>query len=112
MVILSMLLILPVWLFITAMSFILPWLGMALTTVAAILLACNALFLLLLLFIRAWWKKSGRMKREYIDSLDGWKRYALLAARVLLIVAVVWEAIVVAVCAGLLVFRPWDAVLP
>lgn len=34
----------PVWIVMIALAFLLPWLGMALTTVAAILLACNAGF--------------------------------------------------------------------
>lgn len=102
----------PVWLIMIAMAFILPWLGMALTTVAAILLACNAGFFALLLFIRVKWKATGRMDREFIDGHEGWKRYALISVKVLLTGGVIWEAIVVLVCAGLLIFQPWNAILP
>ncbi len=102
----------PVWIVMIALAFILPWLGMALTTVAAILLACNAGFLALLLFARFKWKATGRMDKAYIDGYAGWKRYALLAVKVLLTAGVIWEILVVLVCAGLLIFQPWNAVLP
>lgn len=102
----------PVWIVMIALAFILPWLGMALTTVAAILLACNAGFLALLLFIRHKWKATGRMDKGFIDGYGGWKRYALLAAKVLLTAGVIWEILVVLVCAGLLIFQPWNAILP
>ena len=106
------LLLWPVWIVMVAMAFILPWLGMALTTVAAILLACNAGFLALLLFIRFKWKATGRMDKEFINGYEGWKRYGLLSVKVLLNAGVIWEIIVVIVCAALLVFQPWNAVLP
>ena len=102
----------PVWIVMIALAFILPWLGMALTTVAAILLACNAGFLALLLFARFKWKAAGRMDKGFIDGCAGWKRYALLAVKVLLTAGVIWEVLVVLVCAGLLIFQPWNAVLP
>lgn len=102
----------PVWIVMIALAFILPWLGMALTTVAAILLACNAGFLALLLFIRYKWKATGRMDKTFIDGYTGWKRYALLAVKVLLTAGVIWEILVVLVCAGLLIFQPWNAILP
>lgn len=110
--ILFLLLLWPVWIIMAAMAFILPWLGIALTTVAAVLLACNAGFLALLLFIRSKWKAAGRMDRAFINSYEGWKRYALLAAKILLTAGVVWEIIVVLACAALLIFQPWNAVLP
>ena len=102
----------PVWIVMIALAFILPWLGMALTTVAAILLACNAGFLALLLFIRHKWKATGRMDKTYIDGYAGWKRYALLAVKVLLTAGVIWEILVVLVCTGLLILQPWNAILP
>lgn len=102
----------PVWIVMIALAFILPWLGMALTTVAAILPACNAGFLALLLFIRHKWKATGRMDKTYIDGFQGWKRYALLAVKVLLTAGVIWEILVVLVCAGLLILQPWNAILP
>lgn len=100
----------PIWLAIVALAFVLVWLDMALTTVAAILLACNAVFLILLLFIRSKWKAAGRMDKGFIDSYEGWRRYALLSVKILLTAGVVWETIVVAACAALLIFRPWSAV--
>ena len=115
MVVISMLFLLllwPVWIVMVALAFILPWLGFALTTVAAVLLACNAGFLALLLFIRHKWKATGRMDKAYIDGFDGWKRYALLAVKLLLTAGVIWEILVVLVCGGLLIFQPWNAVLP
>ena len=102
----------PVWIVMIAMAFILPWLGMALTTVAAILLACNAGFLVLLLFVRSKWKATGRMDREFISGYEGWRRYGLLAVKILLTAGVIWEALVVLVCAALLIFQPWNAILP
>ena len=102
----------PVWIVMIALAFILPWLGMALTTVAAILLACNAGFLALLLYIRHKWKATGRMDKGFIDGCAGWKRYALLAVKVLLTAGVIWEILVLLVCAGLLIFQPWNAILP
>ena len=114
MVIISMfflLLLWPVWIVMVALAFILPWLGIALPTVAAVLLVCNAVFLALLLFIRAKWKATGRMDKEFINGYEGWKRYALLAVKILLTGGVIWEAIVVVVCAGLLIFQPWNAIL-
>ncbi|MBD5133243.1 MAG: hypothetical protein HDT38_02045 [Clostridiales bacterium] len=107
-----LLLLWPVWIIMAAMAFILPWLGFALTTVAAVLLASNAGFLALLLFIRAKWKATGRMDREFIDGFEGWKRYALLAAKLLLTAVVIWEIIVVLVFAALLILQPWNAILP
>ena len=74
----------PVWIIMIALAFILPWLGIALTTVAAVLLACNAGFLAILLLARFKWKAAARMDKEIIDGYDGWKRYGLLAARVML----------------------------
>ena len=102
----------PLWIVMIALAFILPWLGMALTTVAAILLAVNAGFLALLLFVRTKWKATGRMDRAFIDGYTGWKRYALLSVKILLTAGVIWEIIVVLGCAALLIFRPWNAVLP
>lgn len=102
----------PVWIVMIAMAFILPWLGIALTTVAAVLLACNAAFLILLLFIRAKWKATGRMDKDFINSYEGWRRYGLLSVKVLLTGGVIWELIVVLVCAALLAFQPWNAILP
>ena len=102
----------PVWIIMSALAFILPWLGIALTTVAAVLLACNAGFLVLLLFIRSKWKAAGRMDKNFINGYEGWKRYALLSMKILLTAGVIWEILVVLVCATLLIFQPWNAILP
>ena len=80
----------PVWIIMIALAFILPWLGIALTTVAAVLLACNAGFLAILLLARFKWKAAGRMDNA----------------------GVVWELLVSLVCAALLIFQPWNAALP
>ena len=111
MVILSLMLITPIWLFMAAMAFVLSWLGIALTVVAVVLVVCNAAFLALLVFARAKWKATGRMDAAFIDGYIGWKRYALLAVKMLLTGGVIWETIVVLLCAGLLIFRPWNAIL-
>ncbi len=102
----------PVWIVMIALAFILPWLGVALTTVAAVLLAANAGFLAILLFARYKWKATGRMDKGYIGGFQGWKRYVLLAVKLLLTAGVIWELLVVLVCAGLLIVQPWNAVLP
>ena len=106
-----LLLLWPVWIVMAAMAFILPWLGIALTTVAAVLLASNAGFLALLLFVRSKWKATGRMDKGVIDSYEGWKRYALLSVKILLTAGGIWEILVVLACAALLVFQPWNAFL-
>lgn len=111
-VLILLLLLWPVWIIMAAMAFIMPWLGIALTTVAAVLLACNAGFLALLLFIRSKWKAAGRMDREFISGYEGWKRYGLLAARILLTAGVIWEIIVVLTCTALLILQPWNTILP
>ena len=105
-------LLLPVWIVMIALAFLLPWLGMALNAVAAVLLAANAGFLAILLFARYKWKATGRMDKGYIGGFQGWKRYALLAVKLLLNAGVIWELLVVLVCGGLLIFQPWNAVLP
>ena len=91
----------PVWIVMIALAFILPWLGVALTTVAAVLL-----------FARHKWKAMGKLDKAYIDGFQGWKRYVLLAVKLLLTAGVIWELLVVLVCAGLLIVQPWNAVLP
>ena len=79
---------------------------------AAVLLACNAGFLAILLLARFKWKAAGRMDKEFIDGYEGWKRYGLLAARIMLNAGVVWELLVSLVFAVLLIFQPWNAALP
>ena len=101
----------PIWIVMIALAFILPWLGIALTTVAAVLLACNAGFLGILLFVRFKWKAAGRMDKEFINGYEGWKRYALLAAKIMLNAGVVWEILVTLAFAALLIFQPWNAIL-
>ena len=52
------------------------------------------------------------MDKEFIDGYEGWKRYGLLAARIMLNAGVVWELLVSLVFAALLIFQPWNAALP
>ena len=106
------LLLWPVWFVMVALALILPWLHIALNTVAVILLVSNAAFLVLLLFIRFKWKATGRMERMYIDRYQGWKRFALQPVKILLTGGVIWEAVVTLGCAALLMFQPWNAILP
>lgn len=106
------LLLWPVWLLMIALAFILPWLGFALSAVAWFLFACNMAFLVLLIFIRTKWKSTGRMDRNFIDSYEGWRRFGLQAVKALLTGGVIWETIVTAGCALLLIFQPWNALLP
>lgn len=102
----------PVWLFIIAMGFVMIWLEVALNVIVTVLLAANAIFLALLLFLRVKWKATGRMEKAFIDTYQGWRHYGLLGAKVLLTGGVIWEVLVVLVCAGLLIFRPWSVFLP
>ena len=101
----------PLLVLLAAFAAFLVWLDTALNVVATILLAANAAFLVLLLFLRSKWKATGRMEKSFIDAYVGWQRYGLLGAKVLLTGGVVWEAIVVAACALLLLFHPWSAFL-
>ena len=82
------------------------------SVLAAVLLAANAGFLAVLLFARHKWKAMGKLDKAYIDGFQGWKRYVLLAVKLLLTAGVIWELLVVLVCAGLLIVQPWNAVLP
>lgn len=101
----------PLLLLLGALAAVLVWLDTALNVVVTIMLAANAAFLTLLLFLRTKWKAMGRMEKDYIDSYEGWRRYALLGAKVLLTGGVVWEIIMVIACALLLLFHPWTAIL-
>ncbi|MCI8474138.1 MAG: hypothetical protein HFF07_02225 [Oscillospiraceae bacterium] len=101
----------PLLFILAAFAALLIWLNTALNMVVTIMLVANIAFLILLLFLRTKWKAAGRMELEFINSYEGWRHYGLLAAKVLLTGGMVWEAIVVAVCALLLLFRPWSALL-
>ena len=59
-----------------------------------LLLAANAGFLAVLLFARHKWKAMGKLDKAYIDGFQGWKRYALLAVKLLLTAGVIWELLV------------------
>lgn len=101
----------PVLLIVAALAVILPFLGWALNLTAAVLLAANLLLLLLLLYLRRRWKASGQMDRAYIDTFTGWKHFVLQAAKILLTIGVIYEALAVLLFGALLVWRPWNAVL-
>ena len=101
----------PLLFILAAFAALLIWLNTALNMVVSIMLVANIAFLILLLFLRTKWKAAGRMESEFINSYEGWRHYGLLAAKVLLTGGVVWEAVVVAGCALLLLFRPWSAIL-
>lgn len=101
----------PVLLIVAALAVILPFLGWALNVTAAVLLALNLLLLLLLLCIRRRWKAAGQMDRSYIDGFTGWKHFALQAAKILLTLGVIWEALAVLLFGALLLWRPWNAIL-
>ena len=101
----------PLLFILAAFAALLIWLNTALNMVVTIMLVANIAFLILLLFLRTKWKATGRMEPEFINSYEGWRHYGLLAAKGLLTGGMVWEAIVVAVCALLLLFRPWSALL-
>jgi len=74
-------------------------------------LALNGIFLLALLILRAKWKATGRMEKNFIDSYTGWRHYGLLGVKLLFTWGAVWEALVTVGCALLLLFHPWSAVL-
>ena len=101
----------PLLFILAAFAALLIWLNTALNVVVTIMLVANLAFLILLLFLRTKWKATGRMEPEFINSYEGWRHYGLLAAKVLLTGGVVWEAVVVAGCTLLLLFRPWSAIL-
>ena len=101
----------PLFFMLAAFAAFLIWLNTALNVVVTIMLVANIAFLILLLFLRTKWKAAGRMESEFINSYEGWRHYGLLAAKVLLTGGVVCEAVVVAGCTLLLLFRPWSALL-
>ena len=101
----------PLFFMLAAFAAFLIWLNTALNVVVTIMLVANLAFLILLLFLRTKWKATGRMEPEFINSYEGWRHYGFLAAKVLLTGGMVWEAIVVAICALLLLFHPWSVPL-
>ena len=101
----------PLFFMLAAFAAFLIGLNTALNVVVTIMLVANLAFLILLLFLRTKWKATGRMEPEFINSYEGWRHYGLLAAKGLLTGGMVWEAIVVAICALLLLFHPWSVLL-
>lgn len=85
-------------------------LNLALPVIYWILLIWNILVLIVLLLVRHFWKKTGTMDRAYIDALGGWKRIVLLILKYGLLVFIIWEVILVLVCAVLVIWMP--ALLP
>ena len=85
---------------------LLHMLRVALPVIMGIMTVCNILLLLALLVIRHVWKRSGTMDRSFIDQKTGLLRWLLLILRYGLLVFIVWELIVIALCAAYLIFRP------
>ena len=85
---------------------LLHMLQVALPVIMGIVTVCNILLLLVLLAVRHVWKRSGTMDRSFIDQKTGLLRWLLLILRYGLIAFIVWEIIVIALCAVYLIFRP------
>ena len=88
------------------LALLLAALEVALPVIIGIVMVCNILLLLVLLAVRFVWKRSGTMDRTYIDRKEGWKRWVLLILRCGLLVFILWEIIVIALCAAYLIFQP------
>lgn len=58
----------------------------------------NLIVLLALLLVRWAWKRSGTMGRAYIDRKTGWLRLLLLVLKYGLMVFILWEVLIVALC--------------
>lgn len=85
---------------------LLSLLDIALPIILGILLVWNVFVLIVLLLIRHFWKASGTMDRPYIDALGGWKRVVLLILRYALLLSIVWEVLLVLVCAVSFLWAP------
>ncbi len=80
-------------------------LDVALPLIAPILLVWNILVLGLLLLARAIWKRSGTMDRGYIAQKSGWLRVVLTLLRYGLALFIVWEILLIVLCAAYLIWR-------
>ncbi len=58
----------------------------------------NLIVLLVLLLVRWAWKRSGTMDRAYIDRKTSWLRALLLVLKYGLVVFILWEVLMVALC--------------
>ncbi len=58
----------------------------------------NLIVLLALLLVRWAWKRSGTMDRAYIDRKTSWLRALLLVLKYGLVVFILWEVLMVALC--------------
>ncbi len=84
---------------------ILYFLDVALPLIAPILLVWNILVLGLLLLVRTVWKRSGTMDRGYIAQRSGWLRIVLTLLRCGLMLLIVWEILLIVLCAACLIWR-------
>ena len=88
------------------LALLLAALQVALPVIIGIVMLCNILFLLVLLAARHFWKRSGTMDRSFIDQKTGLLHWFLLVLRYGLLVFIVWEIIVIVLCAAYLIFKP------
>ncbi len=84
---------------------ILYFLDVALPLIVPILLVWNILVLGLLLLVRMVWKRSGTMDRGYIAQRSGWLRIVLALLRYGLMLLIVWEILLIVLCAAYLIWR-------
>lgn len=100
----SLLVLCPLMAVTLGITLLLPLLEIAMNMVVTFLLVVNLFVLIVLLVFRRSWKGAGRLEQDYIDGLEGWRRYGALAVKYLLIVAPLWEGLVVLLCAAYLFF--------
>jgi len=80
-------------------------LDVALPLIAPILLVWNGIVLAALLLARGVWKRSGTMDRSFIGQCSGWRRILLTLARYGLTLLILWEILLVVLCAAYLIWR-------
>lgn len=66
----------------------------------------NLIVLLVLLLVRWAWKRSGTMDRAYIDRKNSWLRALLLVLKYGLVVFILWEVLMVALCGAYQLWWP------
>lgn len=103
-----MLILMAYFLGLCLLALVLPVLGVALNVIVGLIAAGNLLALAFCLVVWRLWKRSGRMDRTYIDGLEGWRRWALLAGRWVLWLAAAWAALCLLACGWYFIFRPVD----
>jgi len=84
---------------------ILYFLDVALPLIAPILLGWNVAVLAALLLARRVWKRSGAMDRGYIAQKPTWLRVLLTLLRYGLMVFILWEILLVLLCAAYLIWH-------